>query len=102
MVLVCAVLMLGLTKLGSRIPCLHHYSQHVSPLVIPVAFPVGLIAQTGSVWTTVAVTAERYVAVCHPLRAKSLCTYRRARCLQVIVTLAAVVYNIPRFWEVRT
>ncbi|KAG8186389.1 hypothetical protein JTE90_026807 [Oedothorax gibbosus] len=100
MVLICAVLMLGLNKLGSRVSWLRHYSIHLSPLIIPVAYPVGLIAQTGSVWTTVAVTAERYVAVCHPLRAKALCTYRRARCLQLMVTLAAVVYNIPRFWEV--
>ena len=36
-----------------------------------------MMAQTGSVYLTVCVTLERYVAVCRPLRAKSLCTYGR-------------------------
>ncbi|GIY11039.1 FMRFamide receptor [Caerostris extrusa] len=61
---------------------------------------LGLIAQTGSVWTTVAVTVERYIAVCHPLKAKSLCTYRRARSFNLFITLMAIFFNIPRFWEV--
>ncbi|GIY77573.1 FMRFamide receptor [Caerostris extrusa] len=99
-VLICAVLMLGLNKLGSRITFLKTYTLDVSPLIIPIAYPVGLIAQTGSVWTTVAVTVERYIAVCHPLKAKSLCTYRRARSFNLFITLMAIFYNIPRFWEV--
>ncbi len=35
------------------------------------------MAQTGSVYLTVCVTLERFVAVCRPLQAKSLCTYGR-------------------------
>ncbi|XP_071042825.1 FMRFamide receptor-like [Parasteatoda tepidariorum] len=99
-VLLCAVLMLGLNKLGCRLQLLSSYALYVSPFIIPIAYPVGLIAQTGSVWTTVAVTVERYIAVCHPLKAKSLCTYRRARFFNLFITIMAIVYNIPRFWEV--
>ncbi|XP_035224039.1 FMRFamide receptor-like [Stegodyphus dumicola] len=99
-VLLCAVLMLGLNKLGTRLKFLNIYALDISPFIIPIAYPVGLIAQTGSVWTTVAVTVERYIAVCHPLRAKSLCTYRRARFCNLLITTMAVCYNIPRFWEV--
>ncbi len=36
-----------------------------------------MMAQTGSVYLTVCVTLERFVAVCRPLQAKSLCTYGR-------------------------
>jgi hypothetical protein len=35
------------------------------------------MAQTGSVYLTVCVTVERFVAVCRPLQAKSICTYGR-------------------------
>ena len=59
-------------------------------------------AQTASVYLTLAVTLERYVAVCHPLRARSLCTWRRARLCVVAVLLFAITYNLPRWWEVRT
>lgn len=99
-VLICAVLMLGLKKLGSRVQFLRIYSLAISPYIIPIAYPVGLIAQTGSVWTTVAVTVERYIAVCHPLKAKSMCTYRRARIFNAIIMVMSILYNIPRFWEV--
>lgn len=99
-VLMCAVLMMGLKKLGSKVQFLRIYSLAISPYIIPVAYPVGLIAQTGSVWTTVAVTVERYIAVCHPLKAKSMCTYRRARIFNAIIMVMSILYNIPRFWEV--
>jgi len=65
-----------------------------------VVYPVGLIAQTGSVYLTLTVTLERYVAVCHPLRARSLCTYGRARIYVLLIVVFAVIYNLPRFFEV--
>ncbi|KAH1013097.1 hypothetical protein HUJ05_012141 [Dendroctonus ponderosae] len=45
------------------------------------------------------VSLERYVAVCHPLRARSLCTYGRARIYLVGIVIFSALYNIPRFWE---
>lgn len=65
-----------------------------------MVYPVGLIAQTGSVYLTLTVTLERYVAVCHPLRARSLCTYGRARIYVLLIVVFAVLYNLPRFFEV--
>jgi len=35
-----------------------------------------MVAQTGSVYCTLCVTLERYVAVCRPLEARSICTHR--------------------------
>ncbi|ETN71539.1 7 transmembrane receptor [Necator americanus] len=37
------------------------------------AFALSHISQTGSVYITVAVTIERYLAVCHPRRSKQMC-----------------------------
>ena len=47
-----------------------HYFLHVFPYITPVVYPVGMIAQTGSVYLTMCVTIERYVAVCLPLKAR--------------------------------
>ncbi len=59
-----------------------------------------MIAQTGSVYLTLCVSIERYVAVCLPLRARSICTFGRARWFVLMIGLFALLYNIPRFWEV--
>ncbi|XP_022235096.1 FMRFamide receptor-like [Limulus polyphemus] len=100
-VLVCALVMLGLTTLGKVVHWLRFYTWVVFPFIVPVIYPIALIAQTGSVWMTVIVTVERYVAVCHPLQARSIFTYKRSRFYIIIVTTFAVCYNIPRFWEIQ-
>lgn len=46
------------------------------------------------------VTIERYVAVCLPLKARVLCTFGRARMYVATIGVFALLYNIPRFWEV--
>lgn len=59
---------------------------------------VGYTISTYSVWLIVAVTVERFVAVCYPLRAPSLCNRRRA-ChvmLGLLVTLFCI--NLHFIW----
>ena len=72
------------------------YFQSIYPYAVPFVYPVALIAQTGSAYLTLAVTIERYVAVCWPLRARSLCTIGRAKTAVCVMVSFAVIYNIPR------
>ncbi|XP_040578439.2 FMRFamide receptor [Lepeophtheirus salmonis] len=76
------------------------YCAEIFPYITPFIYPVGLIAQTGSVYLTLTVTMERYIAVCLPLKARSLCTYGRAKVCVVTTVLFAAIYNIPRFFEI--
>lgn len=69
-------------------------------LYIRFVYPLALISQTGSIWTTCLITAERYLAVCHPLRALTLSTRSRAMWALGALSLCAVIYNLPRFAEV--
>ena len=62
-------------------------------------FSVGLMAQTASVYLTVLVTVERFIVVCHPLKARSLCTTTRTRLGVLIVMSFSVLYNFSRFFE---
>lgn len=43
--------------------------RRIWPYVEPYMWPFASIAQTGNVWVLVAVTADRYVAICRPLHA---------------------------------
>ncbi|XP_069988013.1 FMRFamide receptor [Penaeus vannamei] len=95
-----SVLLFGLPEISEYTYTMVWYTSGVYQRVTPFVYPLGLIAQTGSVYLTVTVTVERYVAVCRPLRARSLCTYGRAKMYVLCVVLFSVLYNLPRFWEV--
>ncbi|XP_059472845.1 neurotensin receptor type 1-like isoform X2 [Neocloeon triangulifer] len=48
-----------------------------------------------SVWFVVAFTVERFVAVKYPLHRPAVCTVARARAVLAVVTLVALVLNLP-------
>ncbi|XP_064598811.1 probable G-protein coupled receptor 139 [Liolophura sinensis] len=53
-----------------------------------------------SVWLIIAVTIERYIVVCHPLHANTMCNIPRAKkvILTLVVCLSAI--NLHFFWTV--
>ncbi len=72
------------------------------PYMHPFAYPIALTAQTCSIYTTVAFTVERYIAVCMPLKAAKMCTTSRARKTVLTIVVLAIIYNIPRMLEYKT
>lgn len=62
--------------------------------------PIAYIFQTATIWTTVLVGFNRYIAVCHPFKAARLCTVTQAKKQLTVVLLFSVLYNVPRFAEV--
>ena len=63
------------------------------------AFALSHISQTGSVYITVTVTIERYLAVCHPRRSKRMCSSGGAAWSILGVTTFAVLFNATKFFE---
>lgn len=72
---------------------LYHY-------IIPKALPLVQIAMTGSVYSTIAISVERYLIVCHPFYVVSH-EWSFKKYVVPIVTFS-FVYNIPRFFELKT
>lgn len=52
-----------------------------------------------TVWLTVLVSCERYVAICRPLDVASVCTVSRVRRAVATILLTSILFNLPRFVE---
>ena len=56
------------------------------------------IARTSTIWTPVLIGLQRYIAVCKPLLASSMCTVGNARKQFVCVLVFSVIVNVPQFF----
>lgn len=95
-----SILLFGIPAIYPYTGVLRYYYFRLLPDISHVVYPLAMIVQTASVYLTLTVTLERYVAVCHPLRARALCTYGRARIYVIVIIVFSVCYNVPRFLEV--
>ena len=61
----------------------------------------GLISMfiMASTWLTVAMATSRYLAICHPLRAREIIGMTFARCSIAVVFVFCILFNLPRFWR---
>lgn len=97
--IITSILLFGLPGIHPYTGYMFNYYFIVYPHILPVVYPIGMVAQTASVYLTMTVSLERFVAVCHPLRARSLCTYGRARIYVIVISIFSVLYNLPKLWE---
>ncbi|XP_066151033.1 FMRFamide receptor [Euwallacea fornicatus] len=97
--IVTSILLFGLPGIYPYSGALFNYYFKVYPHIAGVVYPLATVMQTASVYLTMTVSLERYVAVCHPLRARSLCTYGRARVYLIVIVIFSVLYNVTRLWE---
>lgn len=97
--IITSMLLFGLPGIYPYTGLLFTYFYVVYPHIVPVIYPLSMATQTASAYLTLTVTLERFVAVCHPLRARSLCTYGRARIYVVVIIIFSFVYNFPKLWE---
>ena len=62
-------------------------------------YPMSQVAMTSTIYITILVTVNRYISVCRPYEASSLCSIQQARKQVTLVWILCIIYNIPRFFE---
>ena len=68
---------------------------HYTLYMIPPLHGFGLV----SIWVVVFVSLERYIAVVHPFRVKSICTVFRVKIIVLFTALFLMSMQIPAFFE---
>jgi hypothetical protein len=100
LLLVAAILSFGLTAIYPHSGKMMTYYFNVRPFLTLFVFPLSLIAQMGSIYLTMFVSLERYIAIRFPLKARGWCTKSHAKQCLIAITIFAIVYNLPKFFEV--
>ena len=72
---------------------------HVTAYVAVLVFPFVHVTQMWTVWITVLVAVNRYVAICRPFEVSRLCTMKQTMRQLGAMGLAIFVYCLPRFFE---
>lgn len=62
-------------------------------------YPCAYFFRLADVWLTVLLTVDRYIAVCHPLKASRLCTLSRTFYLIATMVVVSAIFSLPRFFE---
>lgn len=90
----------GTSQMFSAVTLYYDIRDHpLMPYIRKYLWPVVYITQTQTVWMTVLISINRFIAICLPFRALSLCTMSRVRFQVGTLTALVVLYNVPRFYE---
>ena len=81
----------------------HHMGSfhHFYMVIMPYLWPLYLMSLTATILLTVLVSFHRYTAVCRPYHSATLSSLSRCQRHVGYVAVAAILYNIPRFFEYR-
>lgn len=102
LLIIISILIFGLPSIYVYTGYLFNYQFIVYPKIVKYLYPISCAAQIATVYLTLTVTIERYIAVCHPLKARSFCTCGRARLAFLSIVTFATIYNIPKFLEIES
>nr|ATG31108.1 myomodulin receptor 2 [Platynereis dumerilii] len=71
----------------------------IYPYIQTFGWPLTHMTQMGTVWMTVLVAFNRYIAVCKPLHAPRLATKSRVQVQIAVMVICIILYTLPRFFE---
>ena len=71
----------------------------IIPYLVKYIHPLGYMAQCGTIWITLLLAVNRFIAICKPFHAAKWCTLTKARIQVVIVVLVDILLNFPRFFQ---
>ncbi len=98
------VLMVSFVSLSLIYGLLHYVEGRtavnaIKPYIIKYVQPVGYISQTLTIWLTVLLAVNRYIAICRPFDVHRFCTLRTAKIQVLVCLVVTALLNVPRFFQ---
>jgi len=95
-IIIGCILGLSIISITQLNPKMWLFTDVIYPFMYTPINYIVMTLQFINVWVTVAVSVERYIAICHPFRAVRFCKKRNAFILIGVISALALLYNIPR------
>ena len=95
-IIIGGVLGLSIIAITQSNPDMWRFNDIVYPHIFTATNYMVMTLQMINVWVTVAVTVERYIAICHPFRSVRLLKKRNAYIIIASVIIVSFLYNAPR------
>ena len=80
-----------------------YFAKTTTPIFMYIrlyTFPILYMAQMQTIWLTVIIALNRFMAVCLPYQAPQFCSINNVYKEVFTVTLFSIVYNIPKYFEI--
>lgn len=71
----------------------------VYPRIYPYIYPLAIMFQAGTVWISLMMSIDRFIAIHFPLKSLKFCTISNAKKLIALIFLFSLIYCSPRFLE---
>ena len=72
---------------------------YIYPYLHPIVWPYMTTTLTIATWITVAIAADRYIAVEFPFRAITVCSSKKAKLFVKILVVSSIIFNFPHCFE---
>lgn len=95
-IIVGCILGLSVISITQLNPRMWLFTDVIYPYIYTPTNYIVMTLQMINVWVTVAVSVERYIAICHPFKSVKICNKKNALVLIGIITIVSLLYNIPR------
>uniref|UniRef100_A0A0A9Z9R5 FMRFamide receptor n=1 Tax=Lygus hesperus TaxID=30085 RepID=A0A0A9Z9R5_LYGHE len=87
------------TLINHRSVVLSFVDRFILPLLVVFGYPLYSIARTISIYLTMAMTLERFIAVCLPFEYQEICSYGRTCKTTAAIVIFAILFNLVTFWK---
>lgn len=71
----------------------------IYPRIHPYIYPLAIMFQASTVWISLVMSIDRFIAIHFPLRSLKFCTISNAKKLILLIFILSFVYCSPRFLE---
>ena len=77
----------------------HTHTYYIYQIYSTYSTELGNVCLLASIWLTVMLAVERYIAVCKPFLATKLCTVARARLSIILIFVICLLLRLVNFWQ---